>query len=610
MLQNASLTLVPDAIEQQSLQNANNENHKQKKNTKATAGLVKRRKYTDFLLAFDLANHDLGLSSSSVESDASTSTKASHRSQYSLVLGLSSLNGTFERKSLVLPFYPDVLLLGRQTSLKTQPAPDNGFFDSRVLSRSHAEVWADYDTGRVWIKDSKSSNGTYVNSLRLGDEKSESEPHELRKNDIIELGIDIANEEGTSFMHRKISAKVDRISFMSLQAKQPVNQHQYQGSQTRQLQLHPGQMNKQPEQYQNGYTHKTNNINDNSNNNTNNTANNALSRSQRSIAGSALRPFRSVTESLDAALFGDLDASLEDISLSHARNSVSGHFMNSGVTSSATLELIVKKLVGEIHAAKVESAKIHSVGKLLEDISTNQQESRLLSEKLPALDEFKNQITMLSSQLEAAKQEIDEKNRHIFELERALAAAAIREPQPRTSSPDLLPELFPDPVTVSPASEKQLDTQESVMDREVELELPVDSDVKREVKSIDEGEPIAENPDSISNLETVLAELKETKNQLAFFKERAYTAESQAMKHSKTIGELRAISMGGSSTSGELSSTTTATAAAASAAAAATTDTKYGIAVQYLPMATTLGVVVLGMSFMAVINSLARESIK
>lgn len=38
------------------------------------------------------------------------------------------------------------------------------------------------------------------------------------KNDILELGIDITNDERTTFVHRKISARVDRIAMMSLQA--------------------------------------------------------------------------------------------------------------------------------------------------------------------------------------------------------------------------------------------------------------------------------------------------------------------------------------------------------------------------------------------------------
>jgi hypothetical protein len=54
------------------------------------------------------------------------------------VLYLLSLNGTFERKTIAVPFTPDSLRIGRQTNQKTIPTATNGFFDSKVLSRQHA----------------------------------------------------------------------------------------------------------------------------------------------------------------------------------------------------------------------------------------------------------------------------------------------------------------------------------------------------------------------------------------------------------------------------------------------------------------------------------------
>ncbi|KAJ5933384.1 hypothetical protein N7454_005713 [Penicillium verhagenii] len=124
------------------------------------------------------------------------------------ILGLAPMNGTFEKKQINVPFYPDVLRIGRQTNAKTVPTPVNGFFDSKVLSRQHAEIWAD-KTGKIWIRDVKSSNGTFVNGHRLSQENRESEPHELRENDTLELGIDIVSEDQNSIVHHKVSAKVE-----------------------------------------------------------------------------------------------------------------------------------------------------------------------------------------------------------------------------------------------------------------------------------------------------------------------------------------------------------------------------------------------------------------
>ncbi|KAJ5156066.1 hypothetical protein N7492_008869 [Penicillium capsulatum] len=124
------------------------------------------------------------------------------------ILALMPVNGTFEKKQINVPFFPEVLRIGRQTNAKTVPTPINGFFDSKVLSRQHAEVWADKN-GKIWIRDVKSSNGTFVNGHRLSPENRESEPHELRENDTLELGIDIVSEDQNTIVHHKVSAKVE-----------------------------------------------------------------------------------------------------------------------------------------------------------------------------------------------------------------------------------------------------------------------------------------------------------------------------------------------------------------------------------------------------------------
>ncbi|KAJ5390071.1 uncharacterized protein N7496_001139 [Penicillium cataractarum] len=124
------------------------------------------------------------------------------------ILALTPMNGTFEKKQINVPFYPEVLRIGRQTNAKTVPTPVNGFFDSKVLSRQHAEIWAD-KAGKIWIRDVKSSNGTFVNGHRLSLENRESEPHELRENDTLELGIDIVSEDQNTIVHHKVSAKVE-----------------------------------------------------------------------------------------------------------------------------------------------------------------------------------------------------------------------------------------------------------------------------------------------------------------------------------------------------------------------------------------------------------------
>ena len=55
-------------------------------------------------------------------------------------LYLYPLNDSFVPKHILLP-QGQRIKIGRQTNAKTAPGERNGFFDSKVLSRAHAEVW-------------------------------------------------------------------------------------------------------------------------------------------------------------------------------------------------------------------------------------------------------------------------------------------------------------------------------------------------------------------------------------------------------------------------------------------------------------------------------------
>ncbi|KAJ7649545.1 SMAD/FHA domain-containing protein, partial [Mycena polygramma] len=62
-------------------------------------------------------------------------------------------------------------------------------FDSSVISRRHAEVWQ--EGSKIFIRDTGSANGTFVNGRRLSLEGHDSFPYELRTNDVVEFGTDI-----------------------------------------------------------------------------------------------------------------------------------------------------------------------------------------------------------------------------------------------------------------------------------------------------------------------------------------------------------------------------------------------------------------------------------
>ncbi|KAK3814287.1 MAG: hypothetical protein J3Q66DRAFT_35136 [Benniella sp.] len=127
-----------------------------------------------------------------------------HQGPNSPILVLEPVNDTFALKSLELPENTRVKI-GRQTGVATAPHPSNGYFDSKVLSRVHAEVWS--ESGKVFIRDLKSSNGTFLNGRRLCPENTESESFELNQNDNLEFGIDIMDENGV-LLHEKVSCKI------------------------------------------------------------------------------------------------------------------------------------------------------------------------------------------------------------------------------------------------------------------------------------------------------------------------------------------------------------------------------------------------------------------
>ena len=116
---------------------------------------------------------------------------------------MEPINNSFTKKRLDLSKSDNIIKIGRKVSVKNAPDASNGIFDSKVLSRNHAEVWSD-EEGRVWIKDVKSSNGTFVNGVRLSEEGQQSAPAEIVSGDLIEFGIDILNEDGCTsniFLH-------------------------------------------------------------------------------------------------------------------------------------------------------------------------------------------------------------------------------------------------------------------------------------------------------------------------------------------------------------------------------------------------------------------------
>ncbi|EIE84613.1 hypothetical protein G6F46_008103 [Rhizopus delemar] len=79
-------------------------------------------------------------------------------------------------------------------------------FKSKVVSRFHCEIWLNND-GKLQIKDTKSSSGTFINHIRLSPANQESQAEELRDGDLIQLGVDY--QGGIQEMYRSVKMKLE-----------------------------------------------------------------------------------------------------------------------------------------------------------------------------------------------------------------------------------------------------------------------------------------------------------------------------------------------------------------------------------------------------------------
>ncbi|MCJ1359695.1 MAG: hypothetical protein MMC33_009697 [Icmadophila ericetorum] len=81
-------------------------------------------------------------------------------------------------------------------------------FKSKVVSRRHCEFWC--SQGQWYIKDVKSSSGTFLNHIRLSQPSVESRPFPLNDGDVVQLGIDFRGGEEQIFRCVKIRIECNR----------------------------------------------------------------------------------------------------------------------------------------------------------------------------------------------------------------------------------------------------------------------------------------------------------------------------------------------------------------------------------------------------------------
>lgn len=89
-----------------------------------------------------------------------------------------------------------------------QPSAAPVGFKSKVVSRRHCEFW--YEDGKWYIKDVKSSSGTFLNHIRLSPPSQESKAFVVNDGDIVQLGIDFKGGEEMIFRCVKMRLELNR----------------------------------------------------------------------------------------------------------------------------------------------------------------------------------------------------------------------------------------------------------------------------------------------------------------------------------------------------------------------------------------------------------------
>lgn len=119
---------------------------------------------------------------------------------------------SFTPISRTLPTGKETIKVGRYSERENHaPIPINTpsaapvGFKSKVVSRRHCEFW--FEKGKWYIKDVKSSSGTFLNHIRLSAPGTESKPFPINDGDIVQLGIDFKG--GEEMIYRCVKMRIE-----------------------------------------------------------------------------------------------------------------------------------------------------------------------------------------------------------------------------------------------------------------------------------------------------------------------------------------------------------------------------------------------------------------
>ena len=116
----------------------------------------------------------------------------------------------FSVKSKAIKDVRESILLGSHDGEAEKPAFSSFIgFDSKMLSKTHCKFT--YYYGRWWIKDLKSTWGTFVNGERLSPERIESGLWGVKSGDVIQLGSSLEGETREEFRPERMELRFETV---------------------------------------------------------------------------------------------------------------------------------------------------------------------------------------------------------------------------------------------------------------------------------------------------------------------------------------------------------------------------------------------------------------
>ncbi|XP_068139972.1 sarcolemmal membrane-associated protein [Drosophila tropicalis] len=146
--------------------------------------------------SIELQSNQSLTASSDLDTDTS---RCSAKGEAKIVLQCEAKSHKFDTRTILLQ--PNQECKVGRLIAKSKASEGNAIFDCKVLSRNHAMLWYTPD-GHFWVKDTKSSNGTFINDTKLG-----NEPAELHYGDTVKFGVEVI-ENSRQEVHGCIIARV------------------------------------------------------------------------------------------------------------------------------------------------------------------------------------------------------------------------------------------------------------------------------------------------------------------------------------------------------------------------------------------------------------------